>query len=224
VKRLLTSAVLAAVLAVPASASSVLFNGSFETGSSVTGHTGQSFGDLAGNTGGASWEIFQSLDGWTTTAGDGIEVQTSGTLSTHDAFDGEHYVELGARFNSRMEQTVTLDEGLYRLSFYYAPRVQSRTTNRMGFGVFDELLGDTVLSSSVNARLSEQPDWERITREFRVSAGGDYSVYFVATGRNDAVGGLIDNVSLAPIPLPASGLLLLAGLGGMAALRRRKKA
>jgi hypothetical protein len=224
VKKLLTTAVVAAMLAVPASASTLLFNGSFETGASAVGHTGQAFDDLAGNTGGRSWEIFQSIDGWTTTAGDGIEVQTSGTLSTHDAHEGEHYVELGARFNSRMEQTVALDEGLYRLSFYYAPRVQSRTTNRMGFGVFDELLGTNTVSSSVNARLSEQPGWELITREFRVENAGDFSVFFVATGRNDAVGGLIDNASLAPIPLPASGLLLLAGLGGMAAMRRRKKA
>ena len=35
---------------------------------------------------------------------------------------------------------------------------------------------------------------------------------------------LIDVVNIEPVPLPASSLLLLGGLGGLAAMRRRKKA
>lgn len=34
----------------------------------------------------------------------------------------------------------------------------------------------------------------------------------------------VSKVSIAPVPLPAGGLMLLGGLGGLAALRRRKKA
>ena len=40
----------------------------------------------------------------------------------------------------------------------------------------------------------------------------------------DNVGAVLSSVSLAAVPLPAGGLLLLGALGGIAALRRRKAA
>ena len=33
----------------------------------------------------------------------------------------------------------------------------------------------------------------------------------------------VDSVSVAPVPLPAAGLMLLAGLGGFGVMRRRQK-
>lgn len=45
-------------------------------------------------------------------------------------------------------------------------------------------------------------------------------------GRGQAGNGRVDDIvyDVAPIPLPASAVLLLAGLGGLAAVRRKKKA
>jgi len=52
-------------------------------------------------------------------------------------------------------------------------------------------------------------------------------IRFTVLDTNDLLGvadGALAGVGIAPIPVPAAGLLLLGGLGGLAALRRRKKA
>ncbi len=52
-------------------------------------------------------------------------------------------------------------------------------------------------------------------------------VQFTVLASNDAHGyadGALAGVGIAPVPVPAAGLLLAGGLGGLAALRRRKKA
>lgn len=47
----------------------------------------------------------------------------------------------------------------------------------------------------------------------------------IANGGTTSFDGFdVDSISVAPVPLPAAGVLLLAGLGGLAAVRRRKTA
>lgn len=56
--------------------------------------------------------------------------------------------------------------------------------------------------------------------------GGVYATQFLlgTTGNHSEWKARGLSVQLAPVPLPASGLLLLAGIGGIAAMRRRKRA
>ncbi|MGB3313959.1 MAG: VPLPA-CTERM sorting domain-containing protein [Albidovulum sp.] len=51
-------------------------------------------------------------------------------------------------------------------------------------------------------------------------------IFFTVLSSNDNYGfadGALAGIGLAPVPVPAAGLMLLGGLGGLAALRRRRK-
>lgn len=50
---------------------------------------------------------------------------------------------------------------------------------------------------------------------------GDFSFFGIPAGRDDFT---IASVTVAPVPLPAAGFMLLAGLGGLYAMRRRQTA
>jgi len=218
--------VTAMLLAGPAMATPVnlLVNGSFEDRPTEGGDAGDLFDSLA-PTGDPSWAVFNTLPGWSAvpSGGPGIEVQTDETLGNIDAQQGEHYVELDSTANATIRQGLFLAAGRYDLSFWYSPRMGERATNAMTYAI-GGLFSRTLTGPGTNP-VTAVGQWTQIVIGFVVAADGIYNLDFAATGDNDSLGALFDNASIvAAVPVPAAGGLLLLGLGGLAAMRRRKAA
>lgn len=69
---------------------------------------------------------------------------------------------------------------------------------------------------------SAPPSFQNGSFSFFVSGGQDWGFYSYSTDGILGSSTAISYGDLAPVPLPAGGLLLLGALGGVAALRRRK--
>lgn len=200
----------------------LLVNGSFEQGPLGPGEVnGNSFADMAGAGGAGSWDVWGAVPGWTTTAGAGIEIQTTNTLGVAPV-DGDHYVELDSdptdragQTNSTMSQRVELAPGTYRLSYVYQPRTFTSDDNILEVSVNDMLL------STVN-RTWDGAGWIGYYADFQ-SVGGIYEISFAAAGLDNTLGAFVDDVQLAPVPLPAALPLMGAGLAGLGWFARRRR-
>jgi hypothetical protein len=211
----------ASFIGAAASASPVVVNGSFETG--VPGNTagllnGATYGNMP--TSGPNSDVWGALNGWKQAKPGGIEVQTNPTLPSIDAQNGNYYVELDTTGNSAMFQDVALHIGRYVMSFWYSPTTGDIRSNGINYrlsGLFSGKVDNLTPGAVVG-------DWTQISVAFFVSTAKNYRLTFAASGRSDGLGGLLDNVEIQGVPVPASGLALIGALGGLAALRRRKAA
>lgn len=189
--------ILAAVLTAPllaSAATELVTNGSFEATSQADG----------------TWGIYSSLPGWS-----GLpEVELRNNI-VGAAQNGVNFVELDAYSNSGISQTINWT-GLVKLSFWYSARPGTGATNdiTVNFGNFST----TVLNGVGNDGSSH--NWQHY--ETTLALSGPTALTFRAAGPNDSLGGSLDNVSVTAVPEPESYAMLLAGLGVMGAVARRR--
>lgn len=104
----------------------------------------------------------------------------------------------------------------YKLSFSYG------TNNNPG--PFPVKLTFGLGSLLTTLQILAQPSvLQTVTYDIVYDGSGDFISFADTSGTpRDQGGPVLDNVALSAVPLPAAGLMLLAGLAGLAGLRRRK--
>jgi hypothetical protein len=196
--------------------SNLISNGSFEE-------------DLTfGSNGFATYSTYY---GWNV-GSNGIELRNNvaGT-----AEDGETFAELDTTANSWISQTVSTVVGQeYVLTFYYAARAGvAADSNGINVNVYGSTIGSTtsgdlysvVYSATYNytadGSSATELNWTQKTIDF-VAVSTTTTLTFSAGGISDSVGGALDNVVLLAVPEPSQWALLLAGLGMMGFIARRR--
>jgi hypothetical protein len=195
-KKLLAAAVLA-IAATSAQAANLVTNGSFEADAQANG----------------SWNIYPTLTGWTGIPNIELRNNVAGA-----AQDGVNFVELDANFNSGMSQSINTATGLYELSFWYSAREGvAAGSNGLDFS-FGSLTGNVLYNV---AGAPSGHIWQHYTG--LVTLSGPTTLTFSAAEKSDSLGGSLDNVSVTAVPEPETYALLLAGLGLIGTIARRRK-
>lgn len=163
---------------------------------------------------GPGFTILPAYEGWTNSAGPGIEVQYNNVAGL--PLSGENLVELDSTGNSEMSRAVT--SGTYQLTFYYSPRPNIAAASN---GI--DVLLDGVSIFNVTGDGGGQTGWVQQTVNFATGTGGTLS--FAALGTSDSLGGYIEDVALVAVPEPATWAMMIGGfglLGGALRLRSRR--
>jgi hypothetical protein len=170
------------------------------------------FDSLSIDTG--SWTVVQSIEGWTTTAGAGIEVQNHAAGSPYSE---PNLVELDSYNNSTMSRMIDAGKYVLTLKGSGRPGVPSSSS------VLEVLINGSVISSgALDGSNLTDTSWVDGYVAFTIGTASLLSLR--AAGTDDSYGIYIDDVRLAGtgVPEPAAWALMLAGFGLVGSAMRRR--
>ncbi|MEM7301740.1 MAG: hypothetical protein AAF468_11710 [Pseudomonadota bacterium] len=138
------------------------------------------------------WGLFEEVNGWHYEGKHKIELQRSGTVG--QASDGKAVLELDSTGNSTVYRDIDgLDDKMtYTLSFDYSPRPGVSADSNTIEVYWDGVLLDTISQSGKGNKGFE---WTTYTYEVK-SSDGDARLTFKGAGKEDSLGGTVDNVKL----------------------------
>jgi len=169
-----------------------------------------------------SWHIYNNLTGWNGGVA-GIELRNNVAGA---AQDGKNFVELDTTKNSSMSQTLTLTKaGTYEFSFWYAARTDNKSNMPKNTDSLEWKVGASTGLVLKDWKTTGATTWQQYTQTFTYAAPQSVTLSFFAKGKSDSYGGSIDNVSftnITPVPEPETYAMLLAGLGLMGTIARRR--
>lgn len=224
-----------AIGAISTAQANLINNGDFETVGNGFSSNGSGTNVDLDNLPSGKWSVYETIPGWSTESGPGIEIQYSTIFGDHTTGSGR-YVELdshkGTDTNTIMVQMLTgLTSGNdYELSLWYRPR----TNNGNDDNGINILWSDTLpfaepadIIASLSSTRNQQNDWMNFTYSLTASSDTMY-LGFGAFGADNSLGGFIDDISLLStndpgISVPEPAPLALLGFGlGIIALRKKR--
>ena len=149
-----------------------------------------------------TFSIFPSITGWTSSVGDGIEIQDN-VAGAPDVGAGDQFVELDSNNNSNMIQTLTTENGKsYTFSFIYSPRPSVPDTSNEIEVYWDGNLIDTIAETGSSATV-----WSPKSYDVTASSAST-DIEFLAVGTDDSLGGYLDTISVIEKEIPVAGEFL----------------
>ena len=210
---------------------SLIMNGSFEetTFSDNSISNGQVFNTnlKSFESRNRAWDVFKVLPGWSTSFGNGIELQKNVVTQSQN---GQNHIELDSHqkgsSNAVMSQSINslVIDSDYLLEFYYKPRTNKTNDNGINVFWYDAAIDFDISMEeiyAIDSNRSKTPTWEKQSTIFTASSNV-MNLSFGAFGNQNTLGGLIDNISLIKVPEPSVLSLFLLGLVGLF-IRQRKK-